>query len=155
MASQLENGLCCIKHCWSTYEQNSIVNRSMSWHVCDWTAEWAIIDVRRIHRIWNLGQQANIFELWNFNKTHCTCGHGKSMTKKRGLLVIAAKIIFNWSTVVGSGHKENHMNLYCCQLDVNCMIEARQIDISYAFWKTHQRRKWEQFKNFRPQGQHG
>ena len=23
---QLENGLCCIKHCWSVYEQNSIVN---------------------------------------------------------------------------------------------------------------------------------
>ena len=40
MASQLENELCCIKHCWGVYEQNSIVNNAP---VYDWTAEWAII----------------------------------------------------------------------------------------------------------------
>ena len=36
MASQLENGLCCIKQ----YEQNSI---GISVRVDDWKAEWTII----------------------------------------------------------------------------------------------------------------
>ena len=40
MASQLENKLCCVKHCWDVYEQNSIVH---SVRVDDWTSEWAII----------------------------------------------------------------------------------------------------------------
>ena len=40
MASQLVNELDCIKHCWSVYEQNSIVN---SVSVDDWTVECAII----------------------------------------------------------------------------------------------------------------
>ena len=35
---QIENKLFCTKHCWSAYEQNSIVNS-----VDDWTDEWAII----------------------------------------------------------------------------------------------------------------
>ena len=34
------NELCCIKHCWGVYEQDSLVN---SVGVDDWTAEWAMI----------------------------------------------------------------------------------------------------------------
>ena len=40
MASQLENELFSVKHCWGVYEQISIVN---SVRVDDWTAEWAFI----------------------------------------------------------------------------------------------------------------
>ena len=40
MASQLENGLCCIKHYWSGHEQSSTVN---SVSADDWSAKLAII----------------------------------------------------------------------------------------------------------------
>ena len=40
MASQWDNGLNCIKHCWGVYEWNSIMNSAC---VDDWTAESAII----------------------------------------------------------------------------------------------------------------
>ena len=40
MASQLENEICCVKHWWVVYEQNSIVK---SVRVGDWTAEKVII----------------------------------------------------------------------------------------------------------------
>ena len=40
MASQLNNEMCCIKHCWDVNEQDSIKN---SVHLDYWTGEWAII----------------------------------------------------------------------------------------------------------------
>ena len=39
MASRLENGFCCIKHCGGVYKQNNIVNGA---RVDDWTAKLAI-----------------------------------------------------------------------------------------------------------------
>ena len=45
MDFHLKYGLCCIKHCWGVYEQNSIVN---SVRVDDWTAELAIIGSNEI-----------------------------------------------------------------------------------------------------------
>ena len=40
MTSQLDNNLCCIKHCWRICEQISNVTIV---HVNDWTTELAII----------------------------------------------------------------------------------------------------------------
>ena len=40
MAPHLRNELCCPKHCWCTYEQNSIVN---SVRADDWTTALVVI----------------------------------------------------------------------------------------------------------------
>ena len=43
MASQLENVLACIMHCWGIYGQNSIVKKNV--RVDNWTAKLAIIAI--------------------------------------------------------------------------------------------------------------
>ena len=50
MALQLENWICCIKHWWGVYKQNSVVNG-----VCvdDWTAELAIIASNGLSKVTN------------------------------------------------------------------------------------------------------
>ena len=40
MALQLQNEICCVKDCWSVYEQNSIMNIV---RVDYWAAEWVIV----------------------------------------------------------------------------------------------------------------
>ena len=43
---RLVNERCCIKHCWGTYEENSIVN---SVRINEWPTEWAIVDSNGVH----------------------------------------------------------------------------------------------------------
>ena len=47
MASQLDNELCCVNHCWGAYEEYSIVS---SFRIDDWTAELGIIAKKRLHQ---------------------------------------------------------------------------------------------------------
>ena len=88
MAFLLKYGLCCIKHCWGVYEQNSIVNNVS---VDDWTAELAIIASNEIGgcnliRIQEFYTNFYLF-FWlhshlkhcsiSFQRRQCNCNHPK------------------------------------------------------------------------------